>query len=99
MRTYRDVVLWNGTSDEAPRITSVVVRVRLLGMVITLSEERDEMDTMIACYEEEGGGIIVYEVRSSEKSGRLAARWQRFASLDEVRQNSLYATFAQRLAL
>jgi hypothetical protein len=52
---------------------------------------------MTAFYEVDGGGIIVYEVDCFEADGRMTARWQRVASLEEVRRG--YAAYLERLEL
>jgi len=96
MATYRDVVFWSGATDGDCEAT--VIRARLLGMVIELGDEETRTpDTMTAFYEVDGGGIIVYEVECWEADGRMTARWQRVASLEDVRRR--YAAYLERLEL
>jgi len=45
------------------------------------------------------GMVIVYEVDCFEADGRMIARWQRVASLEEVRHNRAYAAYLERLEL
>jgi len=96
MATYRDVMFWSGATDGDCEAT--VIRTRLLGMVIELGDEETRTpDTMTAFYEADGGGIIVYEVECWEADGRMTARWQRVASLEDVRRR--YAAYLERLEL
>jgi len=97
MATYRDVIFWSGATDGDCEAT--VIRVRLLGMVIELGDDEKRPDKMTAFYEVDGGGIIVYEVDCFEVDGRMTARWQRVASLEEVRRNHAYAAHLERLEL
>jgi len=98
MATYRDVMFWSGATDGDCEAT--VIRARLLGMVIELGDEETRTpDTMTAFYEADGGGIIVYEVDCFDADGRMIARWQRVASLEEVRHNRAYAAYLERLEL
>jgi hypothetical protein len=95
MATYRDVIFWSGATDGDREAT--VVRARLLGMVIELGDDDERPDKMTAFYEADGGGIIVYEVECWEADGRMTARWQRVASLEDVRRR--YAAYLERLEL
>jgi len=95
MTTYRDVVFWSGATDGDCEAT--VIRARLLGMIIELGDDNKRPDKMTAFYEVDGGGIIVYEVDCFEADGRMTARWQRVASLEEVRRG--YAAYLERLEL
>jgi len=96
MATYRDVIFWSGATDGDCEAT--VVRARLLGMTIDPGGDDDERpDKMIAFYAADGGGIIVYEVDCFEADGRMTARWQRVASLEDVRRR--YAAYLERLEL
>jgi len=95
MATYRDVVFWSGATDGDCEAT--VIRARLLGMIIELGDDNKRPDKMTAFYEVDGGGIIVYEVDCFEADGRMIARWQRVASLEEVRRG--YAAYLERLEL
>ena len=95
MATYRDVIFWNGATGGDCEAT--VIRARLLGMVIELGDDDKRPDKMTAFYEVDGGGIIVYEVDCFEADGRMTARWQRVASLEEVRRR--YAAYLERLEL
>jgi hypothetical protein len=95
MATYRDVVFWSGATDGDCKVT--VIRARLLGMTIDLGDDDERPDKMTAFYEADGGGIIVYEVDCFEVDGRMIARWQRVASLEEVRRG--YAAYLERLEL
>jgi len=95
MATYRDVTFWSGATDGDREAT--VIRARLLGMVIELGDDDERPDKMTAFYEADGGGIIVYEVDCFEADGRMTARWQRVASLEEVRRR--YAAYLERLEL
>ena len=95
MATYRDVTFWSGATDGDCEAT--VIRARLLGMIIELGDDNKRPDKMTAFYEVDGGGIIVYEVESWEADGRMTARWQRVASLEEVRRR--YAAYLERLEL
>jgi hypothetical protein len=98
MATYRDVIFWNGATGGDCEAT--VIRARLLGMTIDPGDDDDERpDKMTAFYEVDGGGIIVYEVDCFEADGRMTARWQRVASLEEVRHNRAYAAYLERLGL
>ena len=97
MATYRDVVFWSGATDGDCEAT--VIRARLLGMIIELGDDNKRPDKMTAFYEVDGGGIIVYEVDCFEADGRMTARWQRVASLEEVRHNRAYAAYLERLEL
>ena len=96
MAVYRDVMFWSGATDGDCEAT--VTRARLLEMVIELGEG-EQPDVMTAWYEEEGGGVIVYEVDCWEADGRMTARWRRVASLEEVRHNRAYAAYLERLGL
>jgi len=91
---YRDVIFWSGATDGDCEATAI--RARLLEMVIELGEG-EQPDKMTAFYEADGGGIIVYEVDCFEVDGRMIARWQRVASLEEVRRG--YAAYLERLEL
>ena len=95
MATYRDVVFWSGATDGDCEAT--VIRARLLGMIIELGDDNKRPDKMTAFYEVDGGGIIVYEVDCFEADGRMTARWQRVASLEDVRRR--YAAYLERLEL
>jgi len=95
MATYRDVIFWSGATGGDCEAT--VIRARLLGMVIELGDDDKRPDKMTAFYELDGGGIIVYEVDCFEADGRMTARWQRVASLEEVRRR--YAAYLERLEL
>ena len=95
MATYRDVIFWSGATDGDCEATAI--RARLLGMVIELGDDDKRPDKMTAFYETDGGGIIVYEVDCFEADKRMVARWQRVASLEEVRRR--YAAYLGRLAL
>ena len=95
MAIYRDVTFWRGATDGDCEAT--VVRARLLGMTIDLGDDDERPDKMTAFYEADGGGIIVYEVDCFEVDGRMIARWQRVASLEEVRRG--YAAYLERLEL
>jgi len=97
MATYRDVTFWSGATDGD--CEAAVIRARLLGMVIELGDDDERPDKMTAFYEVDGGGIIVYEVECWEADGRMTARWQRVASLEEVRHNRAYAAYLERLEL
>jgi len=97
MATYRDVTFWSGATDGDRE--AAVIRARLLGMVIELGDDDERPDKMTAFYEVDGGGIIVYEVECWEADGRMTARWQRVASLEEVRHNRAYAAYLGRLEL
>ena len=97
MATYRDVVFWSGATDGDCEAT--VIRARLLGMIIELGDDNKRPDKMTAFYEVDGGGIIVYEVDCFEADGRMTARWQRVASLEEMRHNRAYAAYLERLEL
>ena len=97
MATYRDVTFWRGATDGDREAT--VIRARLLGMVIELGDDDERPDKMTAFYAADGGGIIVYEVDCFEVDGRMIARWQRVASLEEVRHNRAYAAYLGRLEL
>ena len=95
MATYRDVIFWSSATDGDCKVT--VIRARLLGMTIDLGDDDERPDKMTAFYEADGGGIIVYEVDCFEADGRMTARWQRVASLEEVRRG--YAAYLERLEL
>ena len=95
MAIYRDVTFWRGATDGDCEAT--VIRARLLGMIIELGDDNKRPDKMTAFYEVDGGGIIVYEVDCFEADGRMTARWQRVASLEEVRRR--YAAYLERLEL
>ena len=95
MATYRDVIFWSSATDGDCKVT--VIRARLLGMTIDLGDDDERPDKMTAFYEADGGGIIVYEVDCFEADGRMTARWQRVASLEEVRRR--YAAYLERLEL
>jgi len=95
MATYRDVTFWSGATDGD--CEAAVIRARLLGMVIELGDDDERPDKMTAFYEVDGGGIIVYEVECWEADGRMTARWQRVASLEDVRRR--YAAYLERLEL
>jgi len=95
MATYRDVIFWGGATDGDCEATAI--RARLLGMVIELGDDDKRPDKMTAFYEADGGGIIVYEVDCFEADKRMVARWQRVASLEEVRRR--YAAYLDRLEL
>jgi len=95
MATYRDVIFWSGATDGD--CEAAVIRARLLGMIIELGDDNKRPDKMTAFYEADGGGIIVYEVDCFEVDGRMTARWQRVASLEEVRRG--YAAYLERLEL
>ena len=95
MATYRDVIFWSSATDGDCKVT--VTRARLLGMTIDLGDDDERPDKMTAFYEADGGGIIVYEVDCFEADGRMTARWQRVASLEEVRRR--YAAYLERLEL
>jgi len=95
MATYRDVIFWSSATDGDCKVT--VIRARLLGMTIDLGDDDERPDKMTAFYEADGGGIIVYEVDCFEVDGRMIARWQRVASLEEVRRR--YAAYLERLEL
>ena len=95
MATYRDVIFWSSATDGDCKVT--VIRARLLGMIIELGDDNKRPDKMTAFYEVDGGGIIVYEVDCFEADGRMTARWQRVASLEEVRRG--YAAYLDRLEL
>jgi hypothetical protein len=95
MATYRDVIFWSSATDGDCKVT--VIRARLLGMTIDLGDDDERPDKMTAFYEADGGGIIVYEVDCFEVDGRMIARWQRVASLEEVRRG--YAAYLERLEL
>jgi len=95
MVTYRDVTFWSGATDGDREAT--VIRARLLGMVIELGDDDERPDKMTAFYAVDGGGIIVYEVDCFEADGRMTARWQRVASLEDVRRR--YAAYLDRLEL
>jgi len=97
MAIYRDVTFWRGATDGDCEAT--VIRARLLGMIIELGDDNKRPDKMTAFYEVDGGGIIVYEVESWEADGRMTARWQRVASLEEMRHNRAYAAYLERLEL
>ena len=97
MATYRDVIFWSSATDGDCKVT--VIRARLLGMTIDLGDDDERPDKMTAFYEADGGGIIVYEVDCFEVDGRMIARWQRVASLEEVRHNRAYAACLERLEL
>ena len=97
MATYRDVTFWSGATDGDCEAT--VIRARLLGMIIELGDDNKRPDKMTAFYEVDGGGIIVYEVDCFEADGRMTARWQRVASLEEMRHNRAYAAYLERLEL
>jgi hypothetical protein len=95
MATYRDVTFWSGATDGDRE--AAVIRARLLGMVIELGNDDERPDKMTAFYAADGGGIIVYEVDCFEADGRMTARWQRVASLEDVRRR--YAAYLERLEL
>ena len=95
MVTYRDVTFWSGATDGDREAT--VILARLLGMVIELGDDDERPDKMTAFYAVDGGGIIVYEVDCFEADGRMTARWQRVASLEDVRRR--YAAYLDRLEL
>jgi len=97
MATYRDVTFWSGATDGD--CEAAVIRARLLGMVIELGDDDERPDKMTAFYAADGGGIIVYEVECREADGRMTARWQRVASLEDVRRNRAYAAYLGRLEL
>ena len=97
MATYRDVIFWSGATDGD--CEAAVIRARLLGMVIELGDDDKRPDKMTAFYKVDGGGIIVYEVDCFEADGRMTARWQRVASLEDVRRNRAYAACLERLGL
>jgi len=97
MATYRDVTFWSGATDGDREAT--VIRAWLLGMTIDPGDDDERPDRMTAFYAADGGGIIVYEVDCFEADGRMTARWQRVASLEEVRHNRAYAAYLGRLEL
>jgi len=90
---YRDITFASGASDE-PHCEIVTLRVRLLGMTIGLGDD-ERPDQMIAFYEAEEGGIVVYDVEQTEE--HIRARLRRAASLEEVRRD--YSAYLERLAL
>jgi hypothetical protein len=99
MAEYRDVVLRNGASGGA-RCEVTVVRARLLGMPVEWVDEDVATGGMIAFYEEEGGGIIVYEEEWVQTVGYWTIyRWWREKSLDDLRRNLYYRRFLKQAGL
>jgi hypothetical protein len=99
MSEYCDVVLRSGASGGA-RCEVTVVRARLLGIPVEWAGEDVATGGMIAFYEEEGGGIIVYEEEWIQTVGYWTIyRWWRAKSLDELRRNTVYSAILAQAGL
>jgi hypothetical protein len=99
MSEYRDVVLRSGASGGA-RCEVTVVRARLLGIPVEWADDTVATGGMIAFYEEEGGGIIVYEEEWIQTVGYWTIyRWWRAKSLDEIRRNVTYSAILTQAGL
>jgi hypothetical protein len=99
MSEYRDVVLRSGASGGA-RCEITVVRARLLGKPVEWAEDTVATGGMIAFYEEENGGIIVYEEEWIQTVGYWTIyRWWRAKSLDELRRNTMYSAILVQAGL
>jgi hypothetical protein len=99
MSEYREVVLRSGASGGA-RCEVTVVRARLLGMPVEWVDKTVATGGMIAFYEEEGGGIIVYEEEWFQTAGVWTVyRWWRAKSLDELRRNTTYSAILVQAGL
>ena len=96
-KKYRKVLFCNGSSFDLARREVTVVRARLLGLVYELGEKGQEKE--IGFYEAEDGRIIVHEAEYFEKTYDFIAGWRRVESLDEVRQDSKYRPYIERLCL
>jgi hypothetical protein len=92
---YRDIVFASGSSDD-PHCEITVMRVRLLGMTIDLSDD-ERPDKLVAVYEAEEGGIMVYDVEQTED--HIRARLRRYGSLDAVRRDGVYSAYLERLEI
>jgi len=99
MAEYREVVLRSGASGGA-RCEVTVVRARLLGIPVEWADDTVATGGMIAFYEEEGGGIIVYEEEWIQTVGYWTIyRWWRAKSLDELRRNTIYSAILVQAGL
>jgi hypothetical protein len=97
MAEYREVVLRSGASGGA-RCDITVVRARLLGRPVEWVGEDVAEGGTVAFYEEEDGGIIVYEEEWIQTVGFWTIyRWWR-TSLDELRRSS-YRELLERAGL
>ena len=99
MSEYREVVLRSGASGGA-RCEVTVVRARLLGIPVEWADDTVATGGMIAFYEKEGGGIIVYEEEWIQTVGYWTIyRWWRAKSLDELRRNTIYSAILVQAGL
>jgi hypothetical protein len=96
MAKYIDVTFASGASDET-HCEIVTARVRLMGMTIDLGDDDERPDKMIAFYEAEKGGILVYDVEQTEEHIRACLR--RYGSLEEVRRDGVYSAYLERLEI
>jgi hypothetical protein len=93
MAKYIDITFASGASDEA-HCEIVTARVRLLGMTIDLGDDK-RPDKLVAAYEAEEGGIMVYDVEQTEE--HIRARLRRYGSLEAVRRD--YSAYLERLEI
>jgi len=99
MSEYGEVVLKSGASGGA-RCEITVVRARLLGRKVEYADECVATGGIVAFYEEEGGGIIVYEEEWVQTVGYWTLyRWWRVDSLDELRRNRYYSVFLEQAGI
>jgi len=95
MAKYIDITFASGASDET-HCEIVTARVRLLGMTIDPGDD-ERPDKLVAVYEAEEGGVIVYDVEQTED--HIRARLRRYGSLEPVRRDGVYSAYLERLGL
>lgn len=99
MQEYQEVVLKSGAFGGA-RCEITVVRARLLGRKVEYADKDVATGGIVAFYEEEGGGFIVYEEEWIQTVGFWTLyRWWRAASLDELRRNTYYSAFLEQAGI
>jgi hypothetical protein len=92
------VTFWSGASDDE-RCETTALRARLLGMTIDLGDDAGRPDEMIAIYETEDGGILVYDVDYLQSEDHMRARLRRYGSLEAVRRDGVYSAYLERLEI
>jgi len=95
MTKYIDITFASGASDET-HCEIVTARVRLLGMTIDPGDD-ERPGKLVAVYEAEEGGVIVYDVEQTED--HIRARLRRYGSLETVRRDGVYSAYLERLGL
>ena len=97
MAKYIDITFASGASDET-HCEIVTARVRLLGMTIDPGDD-ERPGKLVAVYEAEEGGVIVYDVEYVQVKDYIRARLRRYSSFEEVRCDDVYSAYLERLEI